>query len=136
MSSTMVDSNVLLDIMTEDRAWFGWSVSAIETAAECSRLVINPVIYAEISVRYSKIEELEASLPPRFFEREPIPFDAAFLAGKCFAEYRRRGGAKSSTLPDFFIGAHATLAGYSLITRDASRYSTYFPKLDLIVPGS
>lgn len=131
----MVDSNVLLDLMTEDPNWFNWSAATVEEAADTARLVLNPVIYAEVSIRYSSIEDLEAALPHGLLEREAIPFEAAFLAGKCFVEYRRRGGSKSSTLPDFLIGAHAAVAGYRLITRDAARYRTYFPKLVLIAPN-
>ena len=135
MSTAMIDSNVWLDIMTEDPNWFNWSASAIEEAADASRLVINPIIYAEISIRCSRVEDLEAALPHALLEREAIPFEAAFLAGKCFVEYRRRGGSNSSTLPDFLIGAHAAIAGYSLITRDVARYRTYFPKLALVAPN-
>jgi len=134
LAASIVDSNVLLDVITEDPQWFQWSAAAIEEAAESSRLLINPVIYAEISVRFPTIEGLEAALPKGLLGREPIPYDAAFLAGKCFLQYRRRGGARSSTLPDFFIGAHAAVAGYRLITRDASQYRTYFPKLVLVAP--
>jgi predicted nucleic acid-binding protein len=134
MTAILVDSNVLLDIMTEDTRWRGWSVEAIERMADDARLVINPVIYAEVSVRYSQIEDLEAALPKAIFDREPIPYEAAFLAGKCFLAYQRGGGAKRSPLPDFFIGAHAAVAGYRLMTRDATRYRTYFPKVSLIAP--
>lgn len=111
MSAILVDSNVLLDIMTEDTRWLAWSAEAIERAADSFRLVINPIIYAEVSIRYSRIEELDAALPKTMFEREPIPYDAAFLAGKSFLAYRRRGGTRRSPLPDFFIGAHAAVAG-------------------------
>ena len=135
MATVLVDSNVLLDLMTEDPTWFKWSAMAVEQAADVSRLVINPIIYAEVSIRYSSIEELERALPTTLLEREAIPYEAAFLAGKCFLEYRRRGGSRSSPLPDFLIGAHAAVAGYRLITRDASRYRSYFPKLDLIAPS-
>ena len=131
----MIDANVLLDVMTEDARWLAWSAEAIERAADRYRLVINPVIYAEISIRYSRIEELDAALPKTMFDREPIPYEAAFLAGKSFMAYRRRGGARRSPLPDFFIGAHAAVAGYLLMTRDAARYRTYFPKLLLISPA-
>ena len=131
----MVDSNVLLDLMTEDARWLAWSAAAIEQAADRYRLVINPIIYAEVSVRYSQIEDLEAALPTTMFERKTLPYEAAFLAGKVFLAYRRRGGRKLSPLPDFFIGAHAAVAGYKLMTRDAVRYRTYFPKLSLIAPG-
>lgn len=135
MATCLIDSNVLLDVMTEDPRWLHWSSAAIENAADSGRLAINPVIFAEVSIRYSTIEDLEKSLPRSLVDKEPIPYEAAFLAGKCFLEYRRRGGARASTLPDFFIGAHAAVAGYRLITRDAARYRTYFPKLDIISPS-
>ena len=135
MSAVLVDSNVLLDIMTEDPQWFSWSAGALARAAETMRLVINPIIYAEVSILYSQIEDLNAALPKAMIDREPIPYEAAFLAGKAFRIYRQRGGTKRSTLPDFFIGAHASVAGYSLLTRDAARYRTYFPKLPLITPS-
>jgi len=135
MTAILVDSNVLLDIITEDARWASWSAETIEDAANQFRLVINPVIYAEVSVRYSRIEELDAVLPEALFYREAIPYEAAFLAGKSFSIYRRREGVKRSPLPDFFIGAHAAVAGYRLMTRDASRYQTYFPKVSLITPN-
>ena len=128
-------SNVLLDIMTEDPSWFVWSSRAIEEAAETSRLVINPVIYAETSVRFSRIEDLDAALPIAMFGREPIPYEAAFLAGKAYSRYRRLGGARRSPLPDFFIGAHAAVADHRLLTRDAARYRTYYPTVSLIAPN-
>jgi hypothetical protein len=134
MSAILVDSNVLLDLMTEDATWFVWSAAAVERAADRFRLVINPIVYAEVSVRYSRIEDLDTALPRAMFDREALPYEAAFLAGKSFLSYRRRGGAKRSPLPDFFIGAHAAIAGYQLLTRDAARYRTYFPKLPLIAP--
>ena len=134
MTAVLVDSNVLLDIMTEDPIWFAWSAAAVESAAERHRLVINAIVYAEVSVRYSRIEDLETALPKGLIDREPIPYEAAFLAGKCFLAHRRRGGAKQSPLPDFLIGAHAAAAGYRLLTRDAVRYRTYFPRLQLIAP--
>lgn len=134
MTAVLVDSNVLLDLMTEDTRWLLWSAKAVEKAADRFRLVINPIIYAEVSIRYSRIEELEAALPKAMFDREAIPYEAAFLAGKCFLVYRQRGGARRSPLPDFFIGAHAAVAGYRLLTRDAARYRSYFPRLPLISP--
>jgi hypothetical protein len=134
MTATLVDSNVLLDIMTEDRNWQNWSEQAVERASHRSRLVINPIIFAEVSVRFSSIEELDAVLPKSEFDREPIPYEAAYIAGKAYVAYRRRGGTKLSVLPDFFVGAHATIAGYELLTRDTARYRTYFPKLKLIAP--
>lgn len=136
MQAVLVDSNVLLDIMTEDPRWFSWSARAIEQAADSARLVINPIIYAEVSIRYSRIETLEAALPRSLFDREAIPYEAAFLAGKSFLSYRRAGGQKQLPLPDFFIGAHAAVADYRLLTRDRARYHTYFPALDLITPES
>lgn len=134
MTALMIDSNVLLDVMTEDPRWFAWSAHALEQAADRFRLVINPVVYAEVSVRYTRIEDVDAALPRAMIDREPIPFEAAFLAGKCFLTYRRRGGTKLSPLSDFFIGAHAAVAGYQLMTRDAARYRTYFPNLSLLAP--
>jgi predicted nucleic acid-binding protein len=135
MPAVLIDANVLLDLMTENARWLAWSAAAMERAADRYRLVINPIIYAEVSIRYSRIEELDAALPRTMFDREAIPYEAAFLAGKSFLAYRRRGGGKQSPLPDFFIGAHAAIAGYLLMTRDAARYRTYFPKLSLIAPG-
>ena len=134
MTAVLIDSNVLLDVMTDDARWAPWSSSRLAEAADRSRLVINPVVYAEISVRFSRIEDLEAALEHTPIDREPIPYEAAFLAGKAFVDYRRRGGRKDAPLPDFFIGAHAAVAGYTLLTRDAARYRTSFPKLPLIAP--
>lgn len=111
-----------------------WSERALAMAADDGVLVINPVIYAEVSVRFSHVEELDAKLPPETYARAQLPWAAAFLAGKCFAEYRRRGGSRRSPLPDFFIGAHAAIAGLRLLTRDASRYRSYFPKLYILAP--
>lgn len=128
----LVDSNVILDIVTEDQTWFQWSSETLARYAEDHILVINPIIYAEVSIGFDRIEDVEIVLSPTFFRREPLPWEAAFLAGKCFLAYRRSGGKRSSTLPDFFIGAHATIAGIPLLTRDTSRYRTYFPKLKLI----
>jgi predicted nucleic acid-binding protein len=135
MTAVMIDSKVLLDILAKDPRWYPWSAAAVESVADRFRLVINAIIYAEVSVRYSRIEELDAALPKSMFEREAIPYEAAFLAGKSFLAYRRREGTKRSPPPDFFIGAHAAVAGYRLLTRDAVRYRTYFPKLPLIAPS-
>ena len=135
MAAALIDSNVLLDLMSENQPWFSWSAEALARVADTGRLIINPIIYAEVSVRYSRIEDLEAALPREMFTREPIPYEAAFLAGKCFLAYRRRGGTKSSPLPDFFIGAHAAIAGHRLVTRDVARYRTYFPELELVAPN-
>lgn len=135
MADVMVDSNVLLDVMTEDAQWFDWSSRAILRAAERRLLVINPIIYAEVSIAFDRMEDLDAALPPTMVQCRPLPLAAAFLAGKCFLQYRRRGGQRPSTLPDFFIGAHAAVEAMTLITRDAARYRTYFPKLKLISPS-
>ena len=130
----LVDSNVILDILTEDKEWFPWSSETLAFYAEQNELVINPIIYAEVSIRFERIEDLEEVLSPSYFRRDPIPWEAAFLAGKCFLVYCRRGGRRRSPLPDFFIGAHAAVAGIPLLTRGISRYRTYFPTLNLIVP--
>ncbi len=134
MVGTLVDSNVLLDILTEDRVWLDWSIDALATAAERGPLWINPIIFAEVSVRFSRVEDLDDALPPEDFRRAPLPWEGAFLAAKSFGEYRKRGGTKSSTLPDFFIGAHAAVAGIGLLTRDRGRYRTYFPTVQLTAP--
>jgi hypothetical protein len=130
----LVDSNILLDIIEEDETWFDWSSRNLQEAADRSILIINPVIYSEVSVGFQQIEELETALPSDMFERHPIPWEAAFLAGKCFVRYRKLGGVRRSPLPDFFIGAHAAVAGLTLLTRDATRYRTYFPTISLMAP--
>jgi predicted nucleic acid-binding protein len=132
--SVLVDSNVLLDIATEDPTWFEWSARALERAADETTLVINPIIFAEVSVRFERIEDLDAVLSPKVFRREALPYEAAFLAGKSFLAYRRRGGHLPVPLPDFYIGAHAAIAGHQLLTRDAAHYRTYFPRLTVIAP--
>jgi predicted nucleic acid-binding protein len=134
MTPVLVDSNVLLDIATNDPIWSAWSGATLERLGNEAILVINPLVYAEVSIGFSTIEALEAALPTELFRREHLPYPAAFLAGKCFLEYRRGGGTKRSPLPDFYIGAHAAVAGYRLMTRDDARYRTYFPRLELIAP--
>ena len=129
-----MDSNVLLDVLSEDPQWFDWSSNALAQSAESAPLVINPLIYAEVSIRFARIEELDEALPTELFRREPLPWAAGFLAGKCFQAYRQRGGAKRSPLPDFFIGAHAAINELTLLTRDAARYRTYFPRLNILAP--
>jgi predicted nucleic acid-binding protein len=131
----LVDSNVLLDVLTEDRSWLSWSSKALARCAEEGPLVINPLIYAEVSIGFDRIEELDDALDPAVFQRRPLPWETAFLAGKCFLRYRRRGGIRSSTLPDFYIGAHALVEGLTLVTRDAARYRTNFPRLPLVAPA-
>jgi len=132
--AVMVDSCVFLDIFSRDKHWFDWSAKALADAADEGAIVLNPVIYAEISIRFERIEELEALLPADIFECRSVPREAAFLAGKCFLHYRRRGGRKSLPLPDFFIGAHAAVAKLPLITRDTNRFRDYFPTVELICP--
>ncbi|MGN6257790.1 MAG: type II toxin-antitoxin system VapC family toxin [Solirubrobacterales bacterium] len=134
MTATLVDSNVLIDVLSQDPVWADWSRGALDSAGSEGPLVINAVIYAEISHRYSKKELLDRELPEDAFLREAIPWVAAFLAGKAFLDYRRRGGPRRSPLPDFFIGAHAAVAGLRLLTRDSGRYRTYFPTVELIAP--
>lgn len=134
MTAVLVDSNVLLDVFSNDPVWSEWSRDTLAETADHCRLVINPVIYSEVSVRFSRIEDLEQALPAATFQREPIPFEAAFLAGKVFRLCRERGGAKAVPLPDFFIGAHAAVARYQLLTRDTARYRTYFVSVRLISP--
>lgn len=134
MGRVLVDSNVLLDIFTEDPAWFEWSSDTLAELAEHSVLVVNPIVYAEISVRFETIEELDQVLPAEQFTRDPLPWEATFLAGKSYTAYRRRGGERRSPLPDFYIGAHAAVKGMTLLTRDATRYRTYFPGLALVAP--
>jgi len=132
---TLVDTNVLLDVATENADWFEWSATRIEYAADHGGLAINPIIYAELSVQYEAIEDLEQALQRHTFRRLDLPWEAAFVAGKAFLRYRRRGGTKRSPLPDFYIGAHAAVDRLVLLTRDARRYREYFPKLDLIAPN-
>jgi predicted nucleic acid-binding protein len=134
MTGTLVDSNVLIDVLSADLAWGEWSSQALASLGSEGPLVINPVIYAEVSHRYSRKELLDHELPAEVFVREDLPWSAAFLAGKAFIDYRRRGGNRRSPLPDFFIGAHAAIAGLRLLTRDVSRYQTYFPTVELIAP--
>ncbi len=136
MSAVLVDSNVLIDVMAVDPVWADWSAASMIRAIEQSRLVINQIIYAEVSIGWPSIEQFDAALPKDVLHREEMPFEAAFLAGKCFAAYRRKGGTKRSPLPDFFIGAHAAVRGYRLLTRDAARYRTYFPTLEIIAPAT
>ncbi len=131
---TLVDANILIDIATDDPIWGDWSEAQLARAGQGGRLLINPIIYAEVSIAFDRIEDVDDLLPEAVFEREDLPWEAAFLAGKAFHAYRRRGGTRTLPLPDFFIGAHAAVRGYKLLTRDVARFRTYFPKLDLITP--
>jgi predicted nucleic acid-binding protein len=132
---TLVDTNVLLDIVTDDPNWANWSIEQLETASVEGPLLINDVVYAELAVRYGRIEDLEAILNQAGIEIAPIPRPALFLAGKVFTQYRRSGGVRTGVLPDFFIGSHAAVSRLPLLTRDVGRYRAYFPSLMLIAPS-
>lgn len=134
MMEIMVDSNVILDIVSEDPYWFTWSSEAVASYGDAHMFLINPIIYAEVSIGFDRIEDVDAILPPTHFRRAQLPWEAAFLGGKCFLSYRKKGGKKRSPLPDFFIGAHASVLGIPLLTRDVSRYQAYFPKVRIISP--
>ncbi len=131
----LVDSNVIIDVLTRDPSWQAWSGAALSDAADGDDVAINPIIYAEIASGFATIRELDRCLGAGVFRRLALPYEAGFVAGRAFVEYRRRGGARTSPLPDFYIGAHAAVAGYGLLTRDARRYAGYFPKLRLISPS-
>jgi predicted nucleic acid-binding protein len=131
---TLVDSNVLIDVMTDDREWATWSEQQLELAASVGAILINDVIYAEISARFVSSDALDAHLFGYRIDLRPTPRAALFLAGKAYLKYRRAGGLRTGVLPDFFIGAHAAVANIPLLTRDARRYQHYFPTIDLIAP--
>lgn len=132
--ATMIDTNVLVDVAVRDPNWLGWSRRKIAEAAARGTLVINQIVFSEFSVRYDRVETVEALLPADEFLRESLPWLSSFAAGRAFGAYRRNGGAKERVLPDFLIGAHAYLRGYSLLTRDPKGYRAYFPDLDIISP--
>jgi predicted nucleic acid-binding protein len=134
MREILADSNVILDVVTEDTTWFEWSSGQLARLAEDHVLVINPIVYSEVSVGFERIEDVDSALPADSFRREALPWEAAFLAAKCFLRYRRAGGRKRSPLPDVYVGAHAAVRGPPLLTRDARRYRTYFPRLTLVAP--
>lgn len=131
----LVDTNVLLDVVSNDPRWADWSQLQLEAAAIKRRLAINAVIYAELSISFRRIEEVEAVLSRTQIGIEEIPREALFLAGKAFQRYKTRGGTRTGVLPDFFIGAHAAVLGVPLLTRDTRRYADYFPKLELLAPA-
>lgn len=134
MRETLVDSSVLIDVLTGDEKWFERSSLALRTAMNESVIVINPVIYAEVSTGYRKIEELDQRLPLDLYRRDPLPYAAAFVAARAFVKYRRKGGALTSPMPDFYIGAHAEVSRFRMLTRDPRRLRRYFPTVELIVP--
>jgi predicted nucleic acid-binding protein len=131
---TLIDTNVLLDVVTDDPNWADWSIEQLEAAALRGPLLINDVVYAELAVRYERIERLEAFLAEAGLDMAAMPRSALFLAGKVFQKYRKAGGSRAGVLPDFFIGAHAAVDELDLLTRDTARYRTYFPTVRLITP--
>ncbi len=134
--AVLVDTNVLIDVAVRDPHWSRWSRNAIAEASLDHELIVNQVVYAEFSLRYERPEELDAALDAATFVRESLPWDAAFLAGRAFLAYRRRGGRRERLLPDFFIGAHAAVRGHAVITRDPEGFRSYFPGVELITPDT
>jgi len=134
MNRVLVDANVLLDVLTNDPHWYEWSAAQLDACSAKAELCINPIIYAEVSIGFERIEQIEEALPPDTFARLELPWDAAFLAGKAFLQYRRASGSRTSPLPDFYIGAHAAVEGMAVLTRDTRRYRTYYPQLELVCP--
>ena len=134
MSSTLIDSNVLIDLFDDQSEWQGWSEAMIAARRNRGPLVINPIILAEVSLGFASYDDVNEHLPVEWIVREPLPWDAAFLAARAFLLYRHAGGDRRSPLPDFYIGAHAAVAGHTLLTRDARRYRHYFPKLKIVAP--
>lgn len=130
----LVDTNVLVDVLQNDPQWADWSVSQMRAQSRVHQLVINPIIYAEVSLSFTTVEGLDAVIDTLALEVHEVPRSALFLAAKAFAQYRRRGGGKQQVLPDFFIGAQAAVQAWPLLTRDASRFRTYFPTLQVIAP--
>jgi predicted nucleic acid-binding protein len=130
---TLVDSNVLLDVFTDDERWGAWSAEHLASAFDAGSVAINPLVFAELSVGFVRIEDLDQALPERI-EREDLPWEAAFLAGRCFLQYRQSGGLRRSPLPDFYIAAHAATTGRALLTRDRPRYLDLLPSLEVISP--
>ena len=134
MRGILVDSNIILDVFLDDPIWAEWSESKLEEFSSITKLFINPVVYSEVSIGFKRIEDLESALNRGGFQMLEIPKEALFLAGKAFLKYRKNRGTRKSPLPDFYIGAHAAILGMDLITRDESRYRTYFPTVKLISP--
>ena len=130
----LVDTDVLVDVLQDDPQWADWSIAQMRALASLHQLIINPIIYAEISLSFSTLEALDSVVATLALELQETPRPALFLAAKAFAQYRKRGGSKQQVLPDFFIGAHAAVAGCPLLTRDASRFRTYFPTLEVVAP--
>ncbi|MES2229604.1 MAG: type II toxin-antitoxin system VapC family toxin [Pseudomonadota bacterium] len=131
----LVDTNVLVDVLQDDPQWADWSIRQLRAQAAIHELVINPVVYAELSLSFSSFGSLDRTVATMELTLRELPRPALFLAGKAYLQYRRRGGSKAQVLPDFFIGAHAAVEGWPLLTRDASRFRTYFPTLDVVAPS-
>jgi len=131
---TLVDSNIIIDILTRDPTWSPRSEATLAQVADADEIAINPIIYAELATGFATMAELDAVLSTTAFRRLPLPYEAGFIAGHAFVEYRRRGGTRTSPLPDFYIGAHAAIAGLRLLTRDPRRYASYFPNVELVLP--
>jgi len=131
----LVDSNVIIDVLSEDTVWRAWSEAALIDAANRDEIAINPIIYVEVASGFATMAALDLHLGDGEFRRLPLPYEAGFVAGRAFVEYRRRGGVRTSPLPDFYIGAHAAVAGLTLLTRDPKRYAGYFPRVGLIAPS-
>lgn len=136
MTPVLIDTNVVIDIVGEDPVWRDWSEYALAEALLSAPTIVNPIVYAELAARYDRVEDIDGLLRRLGLQREDLPWPAAFLAGRAHLEYRSRGGDRRTPLPDFFIGAHAAVRRYRLLTRDARRYRTYFPTVDLICPDS
>jgi len=135
VAEILVDSSIVIDLADANSQWHEWSASTLESLDFQNSFVINSIIYSECSIAYRTIEEVEALFTLLRFDLKEISREALFLAGKAFVQYRHRGGRKANVLPDFFIGAHAAIEGYKLVTRDKGRFSTYFPSIELIIPG-
>ncbi|WP_026381549.1 type II toxin-antitoxin system VapC family toxin [Afifella pfennigii] len=136
MTDTLVDANVLIDVLHEDHDWAFWSQRQLREGRRRGQLLINPIVYAEVSCGYASQRLVDRALSPAIFRREALPWDAAFAAGHAFLSYRQAGGTRRSPLPDFYIGAHADLGGYVLLTRDPARYRRYFPLLRIVSPDT
>jgi len=131
----LIDSDVIIDVLTQDPVWQAWSEAALSDAADRDDVAINPIIYAEVAAGFATMSDLDRRLGADTFRRVPLPYEAGFVAGRAFVEYRRRGGVRTSPLPDFYIGAHAAVSGLTLMTRDARRYADYFPRVRLMAPA-
>lgn len=134
MRSTLIDSNVLIDLLDDESEWRGWSDAMVAKCRDRGPILINPIVLAELSTAFASFDDVNAHLPEAFIQREALPWEASFLAARAFLIYRNLGGERRSPLPDFYIGAHAAVAGHTLLTRDARRYRYYFPKLRIIAP--